>query len=386
MVEMAMHKQVKVGRENPFFVDEYYTPICVEYKGFQLVHPSLSTYYALMYLYYKRTEPDHPMLKEITDSDNHYYTVYEKNSTSERGEHQKTKLTETPLLNYLIEEFGNGRVGISYYVESRYARNHTRLRPPNELTERVMKSLSLPTIRKTPFRGRTKTFFLSTRCIEHELSFNQLMYRVQNKRDFSGTYRRRSFHDEVRRGKIYLLSLLGQMMSLGFESEEIQLAKSELWGNEELNHNFWLYLFQEELNDELEFYQTEWQKLKENYHTNTQVNPLLLAHYQKTMSESDKFSLYQQSKNVYVNGQLSNSMIFSNYLFTSHYERDRFDKNSRIGYLFALGKESEHEKMVKSTNERHIGEVIVHLFPLVDRQRVTLKKPQRLLSLVDIDS
>ena len=42
--------------------------------------------------------------------------------------------------------------------------------------------------------------------------------------------------------------------------------------------------------------------------------------------------------------------------------------------------------MVKSTDERHIGEVIVHLFPLVDRQRVTLKKPQRLLSLVDIDS
>lgn len=382
---MAMHRHVEVGRDNPFFVDEYYTPICVEYKGFQLVHPSLSTYYALMYLHYKRKEPDHPMLKEITDSDNHYYTVYEKNSTSERGEHQKTKLTETPLLNYLIEEFGNGRVGISYYVESRYARNNTRLRPLNELTERVMKSLSLPTLTSTRSTG-PKTFFLSTRCIEHELSFNQLMYRVQNKRDLSGTYRRRSFHDEVRRGKTYLLHLLEQIMSSGFESEETQLAKSELWGNEELNQHFWLYLFQEELNDELEFYQSEWQKLKENYQRNTQVNSLLLSHYQKTMSESDKFSLYQQSRDVYVNGQLSNPMIFSNYLFTSHYERDRFDKNSRIGYLLALDKESEHEKMVKSNNERYRGEVIVHLFPLVDRQRVTLKKPQRLLSLVDVDS
>lgn len=385
MVEMAMHRHVKVGRDNPFFVDEYYTPICVEHKGFQLVHPSLSTYYALMYLYYKRQEPDHAMLKEITDSDNHYYTVYEKNQVTERGEHQKTKLTETPLLNYLIEEFGNGRIGISYYVESRYARNDTILRPPNELTERVMKSLSLPTSRRVRSRG-AKTFFLSTRCIQHELSFNQLMYRVQNKRPFSGMHVIHSSHDEVRRGKIYLLNLVKQIMSSGFESEEAQRAKSELWENEVLNQHFWLYLFQEELNDELEFYQTEWQKLKENYHTKTQVDSLLLAHYQKNMSESDKFSLYQQSKDVYINARLSNPMIFSNYLFSSHYERSRFDKKSEMGYLFALDKESEHEKMVKSNDESHRGEVIVDLFPLVDRQRVTLKKPQRLLSLVDIDS
>lgn len=385
MVEMAMHKHVKVGRDNPFFVDEYYTPICVEYKGFQLVHPSLSTYYALMYLYYKRQEPDHPMLKEIADSDNHYYTVYEKNQVTQRGEHQKTKLTETPLLNYLIEEFGNGRIGISYYVESRYGRNDTILRPPNELTERVMKSLSLPTSTRVRSTG-PKTFFLSTRCIEYELSFNQLMYRVQNRRTFSGIHGIHSSQDELRRGKIKLLRLLEQMMSSGFESEETQLAKSELWENEALNQNFWLYLFQEELNNELELYQTEWQKLKEEYHTKTQVNSLLLAHYQKTMSESDKFSLYQQSKDVYVNAELSNSMIFSNYLYPYQYERDRFDKKSAMGYLFALDKESEHEKLVKSKDESRRGEVIVHLLPLVDRQRVTLKKPQRLLSLVDVDS
>lgn len=385
MVEMAMHRDVEVGRENPFFVDEYYTPICVEYKGFQLVHPSLSTYYALMYLYYKRKEPDHPMLKEITDSDNHYYTVYEKNQTTERDEHQKTKLTETPLLNYLIEEFGDGKIGISYYVESRYARSNTRLKPLNELTERVMKSLSLPTLTSTRSTG-PKTFFLSTRCIEHELSFNQLMYKVHNGRFSSGMYGLRSGESEMRRGKINLLRLMEQMLSSGFESEETQRAKSELWENEALNQYFWLYLFQEELNDELELYQTEWQKLKENHHTNTQVNSLLLAHYQKNMSESDKFSLYQQSKEVYINGQLSNSMIFSTYLFPSHYERNRFDRNSATGYLFALGKESEHKKMVKSNNDSWTGEVIPHLFPLVNKQRVTLKKPQRLLSLVDIDS
>lgn len=382
---MAMHRHVKVGRENPFFVDEYYTPICVEYKGFQLVHPSLSTYYALMYLYYKRKEPDHPMLKEIKDSDNHYYTVYEKNQTTERDEHQKTKLTETPLLNYLIEEFGDGKIGISYYVESRHARNNTRLKPLNELTERVMKSLSLPTLTSTRSTG-PKTFFLSTRCIEHELSFNQLMYKVHNGRFSSGMYGLRSGESEMRRGKINLLRLMEQMLSSGFESEETQRAKSELWENEALNQYFWLYLFQEELNDELELYQTEWQKLKENHDTNTQVNSLLLAHYQKNMSESDKFSLYQQSKEVYINGQLSNSMIFSTYLFPSHYERDRFDRNSATGYLFALGKESEHKKMVKSNNESWTGEVIPHLFPLVNKQRVTLKKPQRLLSLVNIDS
>ena len=385
MVEMAMHRDVEVGRENPFFVDEYYTPICVEYKGFQLVHPSLSTYYALMYLYYKRKEPDHPMLKEITDSDNHYYTVYEKNQTTEIDEHQKTKLTETPLLNYLIEEFGDGKIGISYYVESRYARSNTRLKPLNELTERVMKSLSLPTLTSTRSTG-PKTFFLSTRCIEHELSFNQLMYKVHNGRFSSGMYGLRSGESEMRRGKINLLRLMEQMLSSGFESEETQRAKSELWENEALNQYFWLYLFQEELNDELELYQTEWQKLKENHHTNTQVNSLLLTHYQKNMSESDKFSLYQQSKEVYINGQLSNSMIFSTYLFPSHYERSRFDRNSATGYLFALGKESEHKKMVKSNNESWTGEVIPHLFPLVNKQRVTLKKPQRLLSLVDIDS
>lgn len=385
MVEMAMHKQVKVGRENPFFVDEYYTPICVEYKGFQLVHPSLSTYYALMYLYYKRTEPDHPMLKEITDSDNHYYTVYQKNQTTERDEHKKTKLTETPLLNYLIEEFGNGKTGMSYYVESRYRREYTRLRTDNELIERVMKSLSLPTVTNTSPTG-PKTIFLSTRYIEHELSFNQLMHKVHNGRFSSGMYGLRSGESEIRRGKINLLRLVEQMMSSGFESEEVQRAELDLWEDVALNQHFWFYLFKEELNDELELYQTEWQKLKENYETNTQVNPLLLAHYQKTMSESDKFSLYQQSKEVYVNGELSNSMIFSNYLFPSHYERDRFDKNSAMGYLFALGKKSEYEKMVKSNNERWAGEIIVHLFPLVNKQRIVLKKPQRLLSLVDIDS
>ena len=374
-----MHRHVKVGRQNPFFVDEYYTPICVEYKGFQLVHPSLSTYYALMYLYYKRQEPDHPMLKEITDSDNHYYTVYEKNQVNKRGKHQKTKLTETPLLNYLIEEFGNGKIGISYYVESRYARNSTRLRPLNELTERVMKSLSLPTLTSTRSTG-PKTFFLSTRCIERELSFNQLICNVHNGRLFlAGRY-------ELREMKNSLLNLLQQMMSSGFESEEAQLAESGLWEDEEFNQHFWMYLFRKELNDELELYQREWQKLKENYHTNTQVNSLLLAYYQKTMSESDKFSLYQQSKNVYVNGKLGNSMIFSNYLFDYSYKRDIFEKNSTMEYLFALGKESEYKNMIESNEERYIGEPIVHLFPLVDRQRVTLKKPQRLLALVDVDS
>lgn len=380
-----MHRHVKVGRDNPFFVDEYYTPICVEHKGFQLVHPSLSTYYALMYLYYKREEPDHPMLKEITDSDNHYYTVYKKNQETQRGEHQKTKLTETPLLNYLIEEFGNGKIGISYYVESRYARNDTRLRPLTELTERVMKSLSLPTSRSTRSTG-PRTFFLSTRYIEHELSFNELMYKIHNGRRSSGMYGLRSSQDAIRRGTNYLLRLLEQMMSSGFESEEAQRAESELWENEEFNLHFWLYLFQEKLNDELELYQTEWQKLKEKYHTDTQVNSSLLTHYQKTMSESDKFSLYQQSKDVYVNGQLGKPMIFSNYLFPSQYERSRFDEKSTMGYLFALGKESEHKNMVKSNVESYRGELIVHLFPLVDRQRVTLKKPQRLLALVDVDS
>lgn len=381
-----MHRQVRVGKDNPFFVDEYYTPICVEYKGFQLVHPSLSTYYALMYLYYKRKEPDHRMLKEITDSDNHYYTVYQKNQAIQGNEHQKTKLTETPLLNYLIEEFGNGKTGISYYVESRYARSNTRLRPPNELIERVMKSLSLPTLTRTRRSTGPKTFFLSTRCIEHELSFNQLTYKVHNRRFSSGRYRLRSYQDETRRGKANLLRLVERMMSSGFESEEVHLAESELWEDEALNQHFWPYLFQEELSDELELYQEEWQKLKENHYTNTQVNPLLLAHYQKTMSESDKFSLYQQNKDIYVNGKLSNSMIFSHYLFPSRYEGDSFDKKSAMGYLFALGKESEYEKMVKSNNERWTGEIIVHLFPLLNKQRATLKKPQRLLSLVDIDS
>ena len=79
-------------------------------------------------------------------------------------------------------------------------------------------------------------------------------------------------------------------------------------------------------------------------------------------------------------------MVFSNHLFTSHYERERFEKNSKMGYLFALGKESEHENIIKSTNESYRGELIPHLFPLVNKQRATLKKPQRLLSLVDVDS